>query len=423
MASKLRTNIEQQIKEIHTQAVIKHKQDKSHEALYLYLQAIELDQNQPEWIYGNAIMLCGQIGKLKIGVEIKKKAEKLYPASDEIYRSVSILFHNSNKIEEAIECYLKAIDLNHEQPEWLYIKLIALLIRENYFKQAKEIAHKAIKRFPDSIILKNYFELVDSQNTNSLRKNVSYSDTDKATVLSISRTRQTPSSLEHCVDLNIDTLRRELMDSAIIDKYQILLTQLLCNVGEGVKTMDVDALVHCLAEIKTDIHYLKTKLLNPPVETVDPQTARNANIEKIISLTKPIPIKCDLKERIVGSGWHAAEEHGRWTGPGILSSIVLPYPAKNQYRFEMIVLSEARSGLLNTLKININDESLSDFKIKKSNRSDFPVIIQGNFIASAESVPSFLAIDLIIDETIQLQEADDRFIGLLIEKISLIPIM
>ena len=337
MASKLNINIEQQIEELHSQAVIKHKQNKLDEALHLYLEALELDEYQPEWIYGNTIMICAQTGKSEIGMELKEKAERIYPESEEIYRAIGLLFHKSNNRKTAIECYLKAVNLNYQQPEWLYIKLIALLLGENYFEQAIEIANQAIKQFPDSTTIKKYFELANNQINDSSRRNIFYTDVEKATVLNISKSRQTPSTLEHRVDLNIDTLRREMMDSAIIDKYQILLTQLLCNVQKGVKQMDVDALVHCLAEIKTDIHYLKTKLLDPSLETVDPQAAHKANIENIISLTKPIPIKCDLKERIVGSGWHAAEEHGRWTGPGILSSIVLPYPAGNQYRFEMIV--------------------------------------------------------------------------------------
>ena len=186
--------------------------------------------------------------------------------------------------------------------------------------------------------------------------------------------------------------------------------------------MDVDALVHCLAEIKTDIHYLKTKVINPDIDSVDPQAKQNFELEKIIGLNKPILIKCELKERIVGSGWYDAEEHGRWSGPGTVSSIVLPYPVAGNYKFEMIVRGEARSELLQTLKISINDSALETSIIQRHN-SFFPAVVRGDFTIDPGENQSFLAIDLFVDETVTPLETDSRLIGLLVERISLIPVV
>jgi hypothetical protein len=199
-----------------------------------------------------------------------------------------------------------------------------------------------------------------------------------------------------------------------------LLNQLLCHINEGKKEMDVDALVNCLAEIKTDIHYLKTKVLNSPNDTLDPQAKHNVELEKIVGLNKPILIKCELKERIVGSGWYDAEEHGRWSGPGTVSSIVLPSPLAGKYKFEMVVRAEAKLDLLHTLKININDQILETSVIQRQNGS-FPAIVRGEMIISQEKAQSFLAIDLIIDETVVPLKTDSRSIGLLVERVSLIP--
>ncbi|NJO97246.1 MAG: hypothetical protein HC764_15525 [Pleurocapsa sp. CRU_1_2] len=184
--------------------------------------------------------------------------------------------------------------------------------------------------------------------------------------------------------------------------------------------MDVDALVQCLAEIKTDIHYLKTKVLNPCGDTVDPQAQHNVELEKIIGLNKSILIKCELKERIVGSGWYDPEEHGRWSGPGTVSSIVLPYPVTGKYQFEMIIRAESKLNLLQTLKININDEMLETSIIQRKN-SSFPAVVRGEIIIPQEKTQSFLAVDLIIDETVVPQKFDSRSIGLLVERVSLIP--
>jgi tetratricopeptide (TPR) repeat protein len=410
--------IDRQIENLHHQAVIQHKEKKLDTALEFYLESIELDEIQPEWIYGNAIVISAQTNKFDIGTELKERAETLYPNSAEIQRAIGMFSHKSNNINEASKHYLKAIHLDSQQPEWLYIRLVDILVELNYYDRAARVSQQGVEQFPNSETLNRYCQTITPQGDGSSLKDI-YTDTEKKVVFGISESRKTPSSIEHCVDLNIDNLRREMMDSAIIDKYQILLSQLLYEVREGVKEMDVDALVHCLAEIKTDIHYLKTKLIDPPAEAVDPQAKQKVDLDNIVSLSRPVPIKCELKERIVGSGWHAPEDHGRWMGPGIMSSIVLPYPTAGKYQLEIVVRGSAKPGLLDTLKIYANDRPIDELQISRGN--DFPATVRGEFIAETQAHQSFLAIDLTIEETVNLQEADIRAIGLLIEKICLIP--
>lgn len=54
-----------------TQAVTKHKEGKLEEAIAFYLEAIELDSNQPAWVYGNAITLMAQSDLLNQGLELE----------------------------------------------------------------------------------------------------------------------------------------------------------------------------------------------------------------------------------------------------------------------------------------------------------------------------------------------------------------
>ena len=440
--------IDLEIERLHDRAVTQHKENKLDTALEYYLQSIELDEVQPDWIYGNAIVISAQTGKLDTGRELKATAEKLYPNSAEIQRAIGIFSHKSNNIKEASKYYLKAIYLDSKQPEWLYIRLADLLVELNYRDRAIQVSKQGLEQFPNSGTLIRYCQTINPQNGFTLKD--IYTATEKKVVFNISKFRQTPASIEHNVDLNIDevnaarkavagvppveaveqespvfpgrgtvhNLRREMMDSAIINKYEILLNQLLYEVREGVKEMDVDALVHCLAEIKTDIHYLKTKLIDPPALAVDPQAKQKIDLDKIVRLSRPVPIKCELKERIVGSGWHAPEEHGRWMGPGTISSIVLPYPTPGQYQLEIVVRGSAKPNLLDTLKVYAGDRAIEELQI---NRSNIPATVRGEFIAAPEPHQSFLAIDLTIEETVNLQETDTRLIGLLIEKISLIP--
>ncbi|MDJ0590682.1 MAG: tetratricopeptide repeat protein [Pleurocapsa sp. MO_226.B13] len=401
------------IENLHGKAVARHKENKLEDALDLYLESIGVNEIQPEWIYANAITLATQIAHLDIGISLKQKAEKIYPESDEISRAIALLFQKQNDLENALKYYQKSIDLNYEQPEWVYIKLYNLLLQSKLVQQAETIRKQGLKLYPQS---KTFNQITP----NSLASTTKQTETESRSISQVSSPRETPQSIEHCVDLKVSNIRRQLMDSAIVEQYQILLEQMLCSVKEGVKEMDVDALVHCLAEIKTDIHYLKTKLIEPPAVAVDPQARQEIDLNRIVSSPQPIPIKCELKDRIVGSGWHGREQHGRWTGPGTISSLVLPYPTAGRYRLEMIVRSQAKPGLLQSLKINLGDRPLDISPISTSDT--FPVVVRGEVVIPQEQNRPFLAVDLTIDETVNAQTADTRLIGLLVEKISLIPL-
>jgi hypothetical protein len=419
-------NIENQIEQLHTQAVNKHKQNELEDALNLYLQSIELNELQSEWIYANAITVAAQIRNYATAQSLIIKANKIYANSSEISRASGIFFHKTNHLDKAIASYQKSIILDSEQPEWVYAKLIDLLIQSELYDQAIEVKKAAIERYPQFKIINQQLEQNLQQNieqsnyTFNQTQKYTYTVEDKRQLFKTSQSRQTPKDIEHCVDLTISELRRKLTDSAIVERYSILLNQLLCHINEGKKEMDVDALVQCLAEIKTDIHYLKTKVLNPSEDRVDPQAQHSAELEKIIGLNKPMLIKCELKDRIVGSGWYDAEEHGRWSGPGTVSSIVLPYPVAGKYKLEIVIRAEAKLDLLQTLKINLNDRSLETSLIQRKN-SFFPVVVRGEITIPQEKLQSFLAIDLIIDETVVPQKTDCRSIGLLVERVSLIP--
>ena len=405
-------NTNQTIKKIHGQAVAKAQEHKLEDALNLYLQSIEIDENQPEWIYANAIILATQIERCDTGFKLKRKAENLYNKSDEISRAIALLFYKQNNRQYAIKYFQKTIALNPEQPEWLYAKLFALLNKSKLTTEAFKIQEQGLKRFPQSAVFKQEVQCdltPDPQQTASPPQN-------------LESIRTTPESIEHIVDLNVSEHRLKLMDSAIVDQYQILLEQMLCHEKEGVKEIDSEALIHCLAEIKTDIHYLKTKLLSPPASTVDPQAKTTVDLQKIVNPVSAVPIKCELKERIVGSGWHAQEKHGRWTGPGTLSSVVLPYPTAGKYKLEVIVRAEAKSGLLQTLKINAGDRFLN-IDLTQTGGTSFPAVVTGEIVITPQPSQPFLAIDLTIAETVNPPASDSRLLGLLVEKITLIPLV
>ena len=392
--------------------VTKSESKKLADALSLYLQSIQANEAQPEWIYGNSITLSAQINRFDIGMELKAKAEKTYPESEEIARAIALLYEKQGRLEQAIELYQKSINLNPLQPEWVYAKIYDFLLQTNLIEQAKEIGKQGLKYYPQS----STFQHCSAETSLTISNN---SNSQKLTISNNLVARETPKSIEHNVDLNVSKIRRRLMDSSIVTNYEILLEQMLCCDASDSKQIDTNALIHCLAEIKTDIHYLKTKLFDSSAAAVDPQAKQNVDIERIVDSSPAVPLKCELKNRIVGSGWHNSEQHGRWSGPGTLSSVVLPYPKAGKYRLELIVRAEARAGLLKTLKINVNEQPLVwSYSLQNT---FFPVIISAEIAIETKNNP-FLSVDLAIDETVIAQASDSRSIGLLIESISLIPL-
>jgi len=425
-------NSNKPIENIQGQAVAKHQANKLEDALNLYLHSIEIDQNQPEWIYANAIALATQIDRYDTGFKLKREAENIYPQSDAIARAIALLFDRQNERTNAIKYYQKSLEFNSEQPEWLYVKLFKLLMESGILVEATKIKNIGLKKFPDStafqqkciadIIIPN--KTNTSSNGSQLVKSIPEEAQIETPTLEQSTqntARTTPKNIEHIVDLDVSSQRRQLMDSAIVNQYEILLEQVLCHVTEGKKEMDTDALVHCLAEIKTDLHYLKTRLLDPPASMVDPQAKSLVDIKTIVNSAPPRPIKCELKERIIGSGWHAKEQHGRWTGPGTLSSIVLAYPTPGKYRLEIIVKAEAKKGLLQTLNINVGDRPLEIDPIRTTGNGSFPAVVTGEIVIVPQHQKPFLAIDLTIAETVNPPASDARLLGLLVERITLIP--
>jgi O-antigen biosynthesis protein len=132
-----------------TQAVTKHKEGKAEEAIAFYLEVIELDENQPSWVYGNVITLMAQGKHLSKGQELEEKALKIYPESAEIYRAAGVLHEKQQDIDNCIEQYQKAISLEPMQPDWLYCNLAKQLIENEQISKAIKISQQGIEYYPD----------------------------------------------------------------------------------------------------------------------------------------------------------------------------------------------------------------------------------------------------------------------------------
>jgi tetratricopeptide (TPR) repeat protein/glycosyltransferase involved in cell wall biosynthesis len=136
---------QQQFESLVSQAVAKHKEGKIEEAIALYLESIEVDKNQPDWVYGNVITLLAQVNKAEQGLKLKEQALKNHPESDEIYRAMGLAANKQRDFKNTINYYLKSLEINQNQPDWLYSSLIEHLVNNNQLSRAVEVGQNGLK--------------------------------------------------------------------------------------------------------------------------------------------------------------------------------------------------------------------------------------------------------------------------------------
>lgn len=141
--------VKQQLELIKDKAVAKHKAGQKQEAISLYFQALELDKNQPAWIYGNVITLLAEVGQVELALDFKEQALKIHHQAEEVNRAIGLALNKQGDIENSINYYLKALDINSNQPDWLYANLIENFSLQNKFEQAIAIGEKAVEIYPN----------------------------------------------------------------------------------------------------------------------------------------------------------------------------------------------------------------------------------------------------------------------------------
>ncbi len=144
-------NMAEKVGYLHNQAVASHKEGKLEEAISFYLESIEIDENQPAWIYGNVITLLAQVGRLDEGLKLGKNAETLYPESDELYRGIGLLYHQSGNIKSTVDYYLKALELKNQQPDWVYSQCLENLIKLKNYNLGISIGEQGCNLYNDSM--------------------------------------------------------------------------------------------------------------------------------------------------------------------------------------------------------------------------------------------------------------------------------
>lgn len=148
------------------QAVSRHKEGKFEEAVSYYLEAIEIDTNQPDWVYANLITLLGKIKHFDESKQIEKLALGIYPQSSEIYRSLGENARESQDIDESLVYFKKALKIDVNQPNWVYTILAEHLFQNQDIAASNKLARQGIELHPDCYSLHKIVQKTVEQNVN-----------------------------------------------------------------------------------------------------------------------------------------------------------------------------------------------------------------------------------------------------------------
>lgn len=140
--------------------------------LVSYQRALDRDPYQPDWVYVVAGQILLEASQWDKAIKLLKQATDLYPDNAEAYRWLGIGFENIGQSQEQLASYQKAIELDPNQPVWVYAVLVALLRKNQEYEAAISTGLSAKNIFSspakndaslDYEIAKTYFEFGESQ--------------------------------------------------------------------------------------------------------------------------------------------------------------------------------------------------------------------------------------------------------------------
>jgi tetratricopeptide (TPR) repeat protein len=131
------------------QGKLLNQQGQAKEAVVAFDKAIELNPQQPFWVYkvlGDALAKDNQLDR---AIAVYHQAVDLKPENPSVYQGLGQAENLRGNYSEAIHYYQKAISLDAEPPFWVYKNLAYALVQTKDFAQAVTNYQKAIALQPD----------------------------------------------------------------------------------------------------------------------------------------------------------------------------------------------------------------------------------------------------------------------------------
>jgi tetratricopeptide (TPR) repeat protein len=135
-----------------------------------YYKAIDKKNKQPVWLYASLFQLLLKEDRYQEIVKLQSTTQDIENINVASWRTIGIACAKLGKITEAISAYKKAIELDENQPAWLYTSLVQHILKQ----------HKSIDISPEDLSIKTKFFLEEVvnyyQKAISINQNLSHRD-------------------------------------------------------------------------------------------------------------------------------------------------------------------------------------------------------------------------------------------------------
>ncbi|HIK31692.1 MAG TPA: tetratricopeptide repeat protein [Oscillatoriales cyanobacterium M59_W2019_021] len=128
-----------------------------------YQKSVEIDSEPPFWIYRHLGFALSQQERLEEAVEAYQKAIELNPKEAKTYSLLGQVRGKQGNFSGAIDSYQKAIELSNELPIWVYLNLGEALSQEKRFEEAIVAYEKASELEPENVGIRRLLDEATTQ--------------------------------------------------------------------------------------------------------------------------------------------------------------------------------------------------------------------------------------------------------------------
>lgn len=174
--------------------------------------------------------------------------------------------------------------------------------------------------------------------------------------------------VEPFVEVNLKKMRHNLLESTLFTQYKTYLTGRLQEMDHK---KFAEELIDILAEMKTTLHLVGAAYIESE-RYKDPEFIKKIPQQK---KTFPDDVIIDFRGDITGSNWHEAENDGRWAGPMLRSSLLIPALSTGIYEITLQCVGEVAPGIIDSMQLLVNEFPVSLTRTT----TEIPTDLKGTF--------------------------------------------
>jgi tetratricopeptide (TPR) repeat protein len=119
-------------------------------AIASYRQALHLNPESPVWVYFTLGNLLAQQERLHETIELYQQALNFHAENPEVYRQLGTAQKQQGDENGAIASYRQSLRLKPDSPPWVYFSLCTLLTQQEQWQEAVALYQQALQFHPDN---------------------------------------------------------------------------------------------------------------------------------------------------------------------------------------------------------------------------------------------------------------------------------